>query len=264
MSRHAGSGPPHGHARTPPARRLREVASIALALVALASTVARAQARAVVVTPDGATATRLPSNGTNYVQVFVVANTGVLASTYSLAATVAPAGIVTIVSVNGVAGSTGTTGLLAGRTGTANVTVAYSVASGAATGATAQIVLTASNTAVGTVSNTGDLTVTVARAGLSIAKQLYRDDRTTLITAGDEVSADEYVQYRVTVTSTGSAAAAAVSVADAVPAELTYDAASGDVPGWGFTTAGSTVTATLAGTLASGASRFFWIRVRVK
>ena len=169
----------------------------------------------------------------------------------------------TIVSVNGVAGSTGSTALLAALTGTSNVTVVYSVATGAATGATATITLTATSTQVPTATDAGDLTVTVARAGLSMAKALYRDDQTTLVGAG-AVSTNEYVQYRVTVSSTGAAAAAAVSVADVIPAQVTYVTAAGDAAGWSFATAGSTLTATLAGTLASGTSRFFWIRVRVR
>lgn len=220
--------------------------------------------RSVAVTPDGAAVTQLPSNGTNYTQVFVVTNTGSLSGTYTLSATVAPVGVVTIVSVNGTAGSTGTTALLAAGGGASNVTVVYSVATGAATGMTATITLTATSATAPPASDTGTLTVTVGRAGLSIAKQLYRDDQATLVTGAANVSAGEFVQYRVTVTSTGAAAATAVSVSDAIPAQVTYNTATGDVPGWSFGLAGSTLTATLAGTLASGTSRFFWIRVQVK
>ena len=218
--------------------------------------------RSVAVTPDGATVTRLPSNGTNYSQVFVVTNTGSLTGTYNLSATVAPAGVVTIVSVNGVAGSTGATALLAANGGTSNVTVVYSVVTAAATGATAAITLTATSTTAPVATNTGDLTVTVTRAGLSIAKLLYRDDRTTPVSG--TVATGEYVQYRVAVTSSGVADATTVSVSDPVPAQVIYDTATGDLAGWSFATAGSTLTATLAGALTSGASRFFWIRVRVK
>jgi uncharacterized repeat protein (TIGR01451 family) len=220
--------------------------------------------RSVVVTPDAATITRLPSNGTNYTQVFVVNNTGSLAGTYNVAVTSSTVAV-TIVSVNGTAGSTGSTGALVALTGTANVTVVYSVATAAATGASAKITLTATSTGAAPVAtDTGDLTVTVARAGLSIAKQLYRDDQTTLVAGG--VATGEYVQYRVTVTSTGGAAATAVSVADNIPTQVTYVTATGDLAGWGFAPAAPspTLTATLAGALSSGASRYFWIRVRVK
>jgi uncharacterized repeat protein (TIGR01451 family) len=220
--------------------------------------------RRVTVTPDGATATQLPSNGTDYTQLFVVTNTGSQTGTYNLSATAAPAGVVTIVSVNGTAGSTGVTGSLPVLTGTANVPVVYSVATGAATGATATITLTATSTAAPVASDAGTLVVTVMRAGLSIAKQLYRDDQATLVNGAAEVSTGEYVQYRVAVTSTGAADATNVSVSDVVPAEVTYVTSTGDLPGWSFATAGPTLTATLAGTLATGTSRFFWIRVRVR
>jgi uncharacterized repeat protein (TIGR01451 family) len=220
--------------------------------------------RSVATTPDGATATQLPSNGTNYSQIFVVTNTGGLTGTYNLTATVAPAGIVAIVSVNGVPGSTGTTPLLAANGGTSNVTVVYSVATGAATGATATITLTATATTAPIVSNAGDLTVTVARAGISMAKALYRDDQTTLVTGPAAVSTGEYVQYRVSVTSSGAASATTVRVSDALPAAVTYNTATGDAPGWTIVNVAGTVTADLAGALTSGATRHFWIRVRVK
>jgi uncharacterized repeat protein (TIGR01451 family) len=221
--------------------------------------------RSVAVTPDAATITRLPSNGTNYSQTFVVANTGSLAGTYNLSATSSVPAVVTIVSVNGIAGSTGTTGALIALTGTSNATVVYSVATGAATGASSKITLTATSTGGAPVAtDAGDLTVTVARAGLSMAKQLYRDDQTTLVSGG--VATGEYVQYRVAVTSTGAADATSVSVADNIPAQVTFITATGDLVGWTFAPAvpSPTLTATLAGTLSSGTSRHFWIRVRVK
>ncbi len=220
--------------------------------------------RSVTVTPDGATVMRLPSNGTNYSQVFVVTNTGSLSGTYTLTASVGPAGTVTIVSVNGVPGTTGTTPLLATTGATSNVTVIYMVATGAATGAMATITLTASATTVPAASDAGTLVVTVGRAGLAMAKQLYRDDRTTLVSGGTTVGTGEYVQYRVTVSSTGAADATTVNVNDVIPAEVTYDTASGDVAGWGFSLGGSTLTASLTGVLTTGTSRYFWIRVRVK
>jgi uncharacterized repeat protein (TIGR01451 family) len=219
--------------------------------------------RSVSTTPAGATVTQLPSNGTTYSQTFVVTNTGSMSDSYTLAATVAPAGVVSIVSVNGVAGSTGTTAVVASGAST-NVVVVYTVATGAATGATATLTMTATSVGLATISNAGDLTVTVMRAGLSMSKQLYRDDQTTLVTGAAGVSAGEYVQYRVTVTSTGAAGATAVHVSDTIPAAVTYVAATGDAAGWTLASAPGTVTADLAGVLATGQSRFFWIRVRVK
>ncbi|HET7188660.1 MAG TPA: DUF11 domain-containing protein [Gemmatimonadaceae bacterium] len=227
-----------------------------------ASTTSAVTVRRVATTPDGAAATQLPSNGTNYTQTFVLTNNGSVSDSYNVVASVAPAGIVTIVSVNGVAGSSATTAATASGA-TRNVAVVYSVATAAATGASATITLTATSTATTAATDAGDLTVTVTRAGVAMTKQLYRDDRTTLVGAG-AVTTGEYVQYRVTVTNGGGAAAAAVSITDPIPGQVTYDSASPDAAGWTIATAAGTLTADLAGTLATGASRFFWIRVRVK
>jgi uncharacterized repeat protein (TIGR01451 family) len=228
-----------------------------------ATTTSAVTVRTVATTPDGATATQLPSNGVSYTQTFVLRNTGNISDSYTLVAGVAPAGVVTIVSVAGVAGSTATTTPVAAAA-TRNVNVVYSVSSSAATGATATITLTATSIVTATSTNAGDLAVTVSRAGITMANQLYRDDQTTPVTGADAVSTGEYVQYRVTVTSTGGADAAAVSVTDSIPGEVTYDSASPDAAGWTIATAAGTLTANLAGTLASGMSRYFWIRVRVK
>jgi uncharacterized repeat protein (TIGR01451 family) len=212
----------------------------------------------VATTPDAATVSKLPSNGTNYTQTFVVTNTGGASDSYTVGASVAPAGIVTVISV--APASTGS--LLAN--GTANIVVTYSVATGAATGATAKITLTATSTFTAASTDPGDLTVTVARAGITMTKALYRDDRTTLVTGPSGVSVGEYVQYKVTVTNGGGAAASAVSVSDPIPGQVTYDSASPDAAGWTIATAAGTLTASLAAPLPAGTSRFFWIRVRVK
>jgi uncharacterized repeat protein (TIGR01451 family) len=228
-----------------------------------ASTTSAVTVRSVATTPDGATVSQLPSNGTNYTQTFVVTNTGSVSDSYTVVATVAPAGVVTIVSVAGTLGNTATTPPVAAGA-TQNVAVVYSVATGAATGATARITLTATSIVTNSSTNPGDLTVTVARAGITMTKALYRDDRTTLVTGASAVSVGEYVQYRVTVANGGGAAASTVSVSDPIPGQVTYDSATPDAAGWTIATAAGTLTANLAGTLAAGASRFFWIRVRVK
>jgi uncharacterized repeat protein (TIGR01451 family) len=214
--------------------------------------------RNVATTPDGAAVSQLPSNATQYTQTFVVSNTGSMSDSYNVAATVAPAGIVTIVSV-----SVATTPAIASG-GSYNVIVTYTVATGAATGASAKITLTATSTVVPTVKDPGDVTVTVIRAGLTMTKALYRDDQTTLVTGPAGVSDGEYVQYKVTLTSTGAAGATTVHVTDSVPAAVTYVTATGDAAGWTIVNAAGTVTADLTGVLATGQSRFFWIRVRVK
>jgi uncharacterized repeat protein (TIGR01451 family) len=214
--------------------------------------------RNVATTPDAATVSQLPSNATNYTQTFVVTNTGSISDSYNIAAAVAPAGVVTIVSV-----SVATTPAVASGA-SYNVVVTYTVATGAATGASAKITLTATSTAVPTIKDPGDLTVTVIRAGISMSKQLYRDDQTTLVTGPAGVRPGEYVQYKVTVTSSGGAPANSVSVSDVLPAAVTYTSSAGDAAGWTISNAAGTVTANLGGALAAGAARYFWIRVRVK
>ncbi len=228
----------------------------------IASVTSPVAVRRVATTPDGAAVSQLPSNGTQYSVVFTVTNTGSVTDTYALAASVAPAGIVSIVSVNGVNGTTGSTGVLApGASST--VTVVYTVATGAATGASAKLTMTATS-ALLSPADPGDLTVTVKRADITISKQLYRDDRTTLVTGGAGVQPGEYVQYKITVSSTGGAAANSVSVSDALPAAVTYSSAAGDTVGWTITNSSGTVTANLSGALTAGTSRYFWVRVQVK
>jgi uncharacterized repeat protein (TIGR01451 family) len=219
--------------------------------------------RTVTSVPSVAAESRLPSNGTDYTETYVVTNTGNILDSYTLAASVVPAaGVVTIISVNGVNGTTGTTGALAVNA-TSAVTVVYSVAAGAATGATAVLKLTATSTFTASSTGAGDVTVTVVRAGISMSKQLYRDDQTTLVVGG--VTPGEYVQYKVMVTNTGAAGATAVSVSDPVPGAVTHIANTPDAAGWTITAPpAGTITASLAGTLAASASRYFWIRVRVK
>jgi uncharacterized repeat protein (TIGR01451 family) len=217
----------------------------------------------VTITPDADTVSQLPTTGViTYAKVFVVTNSGGLPIGYNLAATVAPAsGVVTIVSVNGTNGTTSSLGSMASGA-TANVTVVYTVATAAATGATAKLTLTATST-IGGASDAGDITVTVIRANLTMAKVLYRDDKTTLVTTG--VSPGEYVQYKVTITNSGGAGAITVNISDPVPSQVTYVSNTPDAAGWTITAPPSTtITASLAGTLAAAASRYFWIRVQVK
>lgn len=226
-----------------------------------ASRTSKVTVRSVAVTPDSAAAAELPSNGTTYAQIFDITNSGSQNDRYDWDVTVAPAGVVTIVSVDGNGATSGTTGNLPSLRA-ANLVVVYSVATAAVAGATATITLTAVSRNTGSISDTGTLVVTVERAALAMAKQLYRDDRSTLVAGA--VASGEYVQYKVVVTSSGGAAATTVHVSDPIPTAVTYDSASGDAAGWTFANAAGTLSADLSGTLATGQSRFFWLRVRVK
>ena len=227
--------------------------------------------RSVSVTPDGATVSQLP-RGTVYTYTYTITNTGNSSDSYAVAATVTSgvAGSVTIVSVNGVAGTTSATGTLAAGAST-SMDVTYLVNNEAPVGTkvpagtTAQIILTATSNTLNTVSNPGDLTVTVIRAAVTMTKVAYKDDKVTAIAASTVVPG-QYLQYKITVTNATGATvtdASSIQVTDSLPAQVTYQSVTADAAGWTFSGT-STVTANLAGTLAPGASRFFWIRVLVK
>lgn len=215
----------------------------------------------VTVTPDGATIDRLPSNGTTYTQAFTVTNTGNAADVFNLVASAVPGTVLTIISVNGVAGSSTTLPLAAGAN--QSIVVVYSVANVAA-GTTDQLRLTATSQTNGATNDQGDLTVRVIKPALTMTKEAYRDNKTTLLTGADRVLPGEYIQYKITVTNGGLASASSVSVTDALPAQVTYDSSVGDAAGWTITAVGNNVTANLSGTLATSTSRFIWVRVRIK
>jgi uncharacterized repeat protein (TIGR01451 family) len=226
-------------------------------------------AASVVVTPDGGTVDRLPSGTgpTTYTETFTVQNTGNSSDTFSLSASAGT--MLSIVSVNGTAGSGGSITLAAGASTT--VDVVYTVSNSAAAGATESLVLTATSTVDATKSDPGNRVIRVVRAAISMAKEAYMDDQSTAIggpASSDRVLPGQYIQYKVTVTNTGGAAATLTGtgfgITDALPSQVTYVSTSTDAAGWTITESGGTVSAALTGTLAAGASRFFWIRVRVK
>ncbi|HEX2205408.1 MAG TPA: hypothetical protein VHG91_19010 [Longimicrobium sp.] len=222
-------------------------------------------AASVNVTPDNGAVSRLPSNGTTYTATYTVQNTGNASDTYTLGAAANPGGALTIVSVNGTAGSSGSVTVAAG--GSTTVDVVYSVGDVAA-GTTDDLVLTATSGNSAGTSDTGTYTVTVVRAAITMTKEAFRDDQTTAIGASDRVLPGEYIQYRITVTNGGGAAATLTGtgygISDPLPSEVTYVSTSADAAGWTISESSGTVSATLSGTLAPSASRYFWIRVRIK
>lgn len=214
------------------------------------------------VTPDGATASRLPSNGVQYTEVYTVQNSGNASDVFNVVASLVPGGTVTIVSVNGVAGASASLTLASGAS--ANVNVIYTVANAAAAGTTEQIRLTATSSNNAAVNNAGDVTITVVRATLTMTKAVFRDNKTTAITAADRVLPGEFIQYRITVTNSSTVSASTVQVTDPLPAAVLYDSNTPDAAGWTINVVGQNLTADLAGALAAGASRFVWVRVRVR
>ena len=217
------------------------------------------------VTPDNGAVSRLPSNGTQYTATYTIENTGNRSDTYSLAALANPGSAVTIVSVNGTAGSSGSITVSPGASTTVNVV--YTVGDVAA-GTTDDLRLTATSGNNAATSDVGNYVVTVIRAAITMTKEVFRDNQTTAIGASDRVLPGEYIQYRITVTNAGGAAAiltgTGYGISDPLPSQVTYVSSAGDAAGWTLSESSGTVSATLTGTLAPAASRYFWIRVRVK
>jgi uncharacterized repeat protein (TIGR01451 family) len=135
-----------------------------------------------------------------------------------------------------------------------------------AAGTTDQLTLTATSQANPATADAGDLTVRVVKAALSITKVAYRDNQSTVINnTTDRVLPGEYIQYKITVTNTGLATASTVALSDVLPAQVTWQSSTADVPAeWALSQVAGTVTGTLTPTLAAAASRFIWIRVQVK
>jgi uncharacterized repeat protein (TIGR01451 family) len=226
-----------------------------------ATTITPSETIAVAVTPDaGQNLQHEPSNGTNYTFTFTVTNNGNGPEDFDLLVSNTGAAV-TIVSVDGVAGdSTRITQLAA--SGSQNIDVVYSIGNVPA-GTVDTLLLQARSVSSPGVSDDGSADLTVIRPALVITKEAFRDDQTTAIGGADRVLPGEFIQYRVTVTNSGSASATSVHVDDLLATELTFDAASGDSPGWTFANTGNDVDADLAGSLAPAASRHFWIRVSV-
>ena len=214
----------------------------------------------VAVTPDGGlTLTHLPSNGTDYTFVVTVTNNQTGADDFDLLVTSPGSAVITIVSVNAIAGDSTRVNIGAGAAPTFNVV--YSVA-GAAT-ATDTLYVQARSVANGATTDSGFADMTVIEADLSITKVAYRDNQSTLIGAG-LVLPGEFIQYLVTVTNDGAAQADAVVVTDNLPGTLTYDSATDDVGTWVIGGSGNNRTFTLSpATLNAAASVSFWIRASV-
>src|SRR5205085_7371475 len=202
----------------------------------------------------------LPSNGTNYTFTFTVTNNGNGSDNFNLLASNTGSAI-TVVSVNGVAG-TSTSVTIAAAT-SLNIDVVYSVGNVAA-GTTDNLKLRATSVGDNAKTDDGTADLTVIRPAITVGKAAYRDNQTTLLGPTDVVLPNEAIQYKISVTNGGASGAASVAIADNLPAELTFLSATGDLAGWTIGNVGNNVSASLSGTLAAGATRFVWIRARVK
>jgi uncharacterized repeat protein (TIGR01451 family) len=144
------------------------------------------------------------------------------------------------------------------------VPVVYTVSNTASAGAVDTLKLLATSTLVATRKDLGAITITVVQAGLSMTKQLFKADQTTLLSSSSQVSPGDTLQFRITVLATGTAGSTAVHVTDPLPAGVTFISTTPDLAGWTITQSGGLVTADLTAPLPVGQSRFFWIKVRVR
>ncbi|HEV7364631.1 MAG TPA: hypothetical protein VGN76_02165 [Gemmatimonadales bacterium] len=222
------------------------------------SSITPGQTYAVATTPDGGqNLQRLP--GTNYSFTFTVQNNGNGSDQFDLLGTSPGSVVISIVSVNGVAGDSSRVTLGAGASQT--YAVVYNVATVAA-GSTDTLYLRARSVGQPATLNDGFADLTVVKPNLTITKQAFRDDGVTAVVG--TVLPGEFIRYQVTVTNAGSTSATTVQVTDALPAELTYVSATG--ANWSFGVVGQNVTAdytATAGVLAAGASSSFVLRVSI-
>ncbi len=222
------------------------------------SSITPGQSYAVATTPDGAqNLQRLP--GTNYSFTFTVQNNGNGSDQFDLLSTSPGSAVISIVSVDGVAGDSTRVTLAAGATQT--FAVVYNVAVVAA-GSTDTLYLRARSVGQPATLNDGFADLTVVKPNLTVTKLAFRDDGVTAVVG--TVLPGEFIRYQVTITNNGSTGATTVSVADVLPAELTYD--SGIGADWSFGVAGQTITSSYTangGILAASASSSFVLRVSI-
>ena len=214
----------------------------------------------VATTPDGGQLlTELPSGGGNptYTFTFNVENFQNGVDDFDLVVTSPGPVVIGIISVNGVGGTTTTITLAASAN--QDIDVVYTVADVAAGSVdTLFLVATAVN---GSTNDQGFADLTVVKASLTITKEAWENDESGPLSAN--VLPGDFFKYKVIVTNGGTADASSVHVDDNLPAEVSYVLATGDVAGWSFVESSGDVDADLAGTLAAGATRFFWIEVQV-
>lgn len=141
---------------------------------AAATTVSPVLSSGVAVTPDGSQLLqRVPSNGTNYTVTFTVTNSGTGTDGYNLVSSNTGSAI-TIVSVNGVAGTTTSIASVAAGA-SQSINVIYAVGT-VANGTADTLRLRATSTTNGAVSDQGFADLTVVRPSLTVTKAAFRDN----------------------------------------------------------------------------------------
>ncbi len=213
----------------------------------------------VAVTPDGGqNVQRLPGNGYSF--TFSVQNNGNGNDNFDMIATSPGSPVITVVSVNGVAGDSIRISL-APATST-NIVVVYNVAN-VAGGSTDTLSLLGRSVGQPATTDQGFMDLTVIKPNLTLTKAAYLDDGVTPVASG--VVPGQIIRFRFTVTNGGASSASNVQVTDALPAQMTYVSTSSST-GWTVAVVGQNVTANYTGTggvLAASASATFELRVSI-
>jgi len=169
------------------------------------------------VTPDTATASQLPSGGTNYTVDFTVRNTGSASDSFDLLTTKVPGSVITVVSITGTGVTQGgnpdsarLAGLGAGSSAIATVT--YSVGAVPA-GSTDTLVFTARSVGSPATSNAGRLELTVIRPTLTTGKAVNP--------SGTQAPGID-LTYTITFTNAGSAPAVSAVIVDTLPGQVNF------------------------------------------
>ena len=213
----------------------------------------------VAVNPDGGqNVQRLPGNGYSF--TFSVQNNGNGNDNLDVIATSPGSPVITIVSVNGVAGDSSRVALA--PSASTNIVVVYDVAN-VAGGSTDTLTLTGRSVGQPATTDPGFMDLTVIKPNLTLAKAAYLDDGVTPVASG--VVPGQIIRFRFTVTNGGATSASTVQVTDALPAQVTYVSTSSSA-GWTVAVVGQNVTATYTGTggvLAASANATFELRVSI-
>src|SRR3989454_621216 len=177
------------------------------------------------VTPDGGqNVQRLPGNGYSF--TFAVQNNGNGNDNFDVIATSPGSPVITIVSVNGVAGDSARISLAASAS--QNIVVVYNVAN-VAGGSTDTLSLLGRSVGQPATTDPGFMDLTVIKPNLTLTKAAYLDDGVTPVASG--IAPGQVIRYRFTITNGGATSASSVQVTDALPAQVTYVSTSSST-GW--------------------------------
>ena len=168
--------------------------------------------------------------------------------------------VITIVSVNGVAGDSARITLA--PTASQTIAVVYNLAN-VAGGSKDTLVLRGRSVGQPATFDDGFMDLTVIKPNLTLAKAAYLDDGVTPVSGN--VVPGQIIRYRFTVTNNGGTSASSVQITDALPAQVTYVSTSSST-GWSISVSGQNVTGNYTGTggvLAASVSATFELRVSI-